>query len=166
MNAIFQRRSIRTYTEPDVSDEQIRTILHAAMMAPSANDSRPWQFLVIKEKDRLAQLCDVSPYAKMTKDASVAIIVCGDLSLERSKGFWVQDCSAATQNMLLEATQQGLGAVWLGVYPLEERVEFLRNICQLPQHIVPLCIVPIGHPAQSPETPDRYDATRIHHEIW
>ncbi len=166
MNILLQRRSIRQYTGQDVSNEQIQAILQAAMMAPSAGDARPWQFLIIKNPERLAKICDVSPYAKMTKDASVAIMVCGDLSRERFPGFWVQDCSAVTQNILLEVTQQGLGAVWLGMYPLDDRIEFLRQLFELPEKIVPFSVIPIGYPAQRPDTPNRYDTSRIHYDIW
>jgi len=166
MNAIFQRRSIRKYTKQDVSDEQITTLLSAAMSAPSAGNERPWHFIVVKDKDRLAQIAEVSPYATMTKDAPLAIIVCGDVTQERFKGFWVQDCSAAVQNILLEATELTLGSVWLGVYPLQERVEYLQKLFSLPDHIIPFAVIPIGRPDQSFGAPDRYDESRVHREIW
>lgn len=166
MNAIFQRRSIRKYTDQDVSHESIKKLLAAAMSAPSAGNERPWHFIVVKDKERLAQLSNASPYAKMTKEASVAIIVCGDLSLEKFQGYWVQDCSAATQNILLEVTELGLGAVWLGIYPLQDRVQYIQNLFSLPEHVVPFSVIPVGDPAQSPDAPDRYEESRVHHEVW
>lgn len=166
MNAIFKRRSIRKYTEQEVSDDLIKKLLEAAMCAPSAGNERPWQFIVIKDKERLAKLSDVSPYAKMTKDASAAIIVCSDLSLEKFPGYWVQDCSAATQNILLEVTDNDLGAVWLGVYPMQDRVDYVKNLFNLPENIIPFSVIPVGYPAQLPEAPDRYDESRVHHEQW
>lgn len=166
MNAIFQRRSIRKYTEQDISEELIEKLLSAAMSAPSAGNERPWHFIVVKDKARLAKISEVSPYAGMTKNARLAIVVCGDLTQERFKGFWVQDCSAATQNILLEVTDNNLGAVWLGIYPLQERIEYLQKLFSLPGHIIPFSVIPIGHPAQAPDAPDRYDGSRVHNEAW
>ncbi len=166
MNAIFQRRSIRKYTEQDVSEEIVKKLLSAAMSAPSAGNERPWHFIVVKDSTKLAQLAKVSPYAAMTKNAPLAIVVCSDLTQERFKDFWVQDCSASTQNILLEVTENHLGAVWLGIYPLQERVEYIQKLFSLPEHIIPFSVIPLGHPAQSPDAPDRYDASRVHNESW
>ena len=166
MNAIFQRRSIRQYTKQDISEEMLRTILRAGMSAPSAGNQRPWQFIVVKDTETLTQISEVSPYAGMTKNAPLAIVVCGDLEQGRFQGFWVQDCSAATQNILLEVTENGLGAVWLGMYPIEERVESLQKLFNLPGHIIPFSVIPIGYPVKSPEAPDRYDESRIHYNVW
>ena len=128
MNAILKRRSIRKYTQTEVPDELIKKLLEAGMSAPSAGNQRPWHFVVIKDKETLAKLADVSPYAKMTKDAAMAILVCGDLELEHHQGFWVQDCSAATENILIEVAEEQLGAVWLGIYPIKERVESIQKL--------------------------------------
>ncbi len=166
MNSIFTRRSIRQYTDQEVSEELIHQLLRAAMYAPSAGNCRPWQFIVVRKKERLGQLSEASPYSKMTKDAPAAIVVCGDLQLERFPGFWMQDCSAATQNILLEAQSHGLGTVWLGIYPIRERVDYLKKCLNLPAHVIPLSMIPIGYPAQSPETPERYEEAKIHNEIW
>ncbi|MBW2046817.1 MAG: nitroreductase family protein, partial [Deltaproteobacteria bacterium] len=109
---------------------------------------------------------DFSPYAKMLKGAALGIVVCGDLNLEKHKGYWVQDCSAATENMLIEIAELNLGAVWLGVYPVEERMEYIKKRFNLPDNIVPFSVVSIGHPAQELKSIDRYDQSRVHNEEW
>jgi nitroreductase len=120
IQTIFARRSIRKYTAEPVSEADIKTLLEAAMAAPSAANRKPWQFIVVTERQTLDRLAEVHPHGKMLFEAPLCIAVCGDLTtFER---FWVQDCSAATENLLLAATALGLGAVWLGVYPREERV--------------------------------------------
>ncbi len=166
MNAIFKRRSIRKYTDKVVSDQQIEKILRAGMAAPSAGNQQPWHFVVIDDRDILNDIPKLHPYSKMLKEASHAIVVCGDVNLQRHEGYWVQDCSAATQNILLMATELGLGSVWLGVYPREDRVKGLKELLSLPENIIPLCIISIGYPAETKEPVDRYDTTRIHKNSW
>lgn len=166
MNAIFTRRSIRKYTAEKIPAELLKKLLEAAMSAPSAGNQQPWQFLVIQEREMLAKIADVSPYAKMTKDAAAAIMVCGDLAREKFVGFWVQDCSAAIENLLLEATDSGLGAVWLGMYPLIDRVDLLRQLFQLPDQIVPLAVIALGYPAETKPPQNRYHETNVHWETW
>ena len=166
MNAIFSRRSIRKYTSEAVADEVIKKLLEAGMSAPSAGNQKPWQFVVVKNEKMLAKLADASPYAKMVKDANLAILVCGDREFEKYPGFWVQDCAAATENILIEAEDQRLGAVWIGIYPVEERVAYLQNVLQLPGQIIPFALIPIGHPAETKVTPSRYEASRVHYEKW
>ena len=121
--AIVSRRSIRKYTTEPVSDEDIEALLNAAMHAPSAVNEQPWHFVVVKDQETLAAIPQISPTAPMVKNAPVAIAVCADKDLEKFPGLWVQDCSAATENMLLAATARGLGAAWTAVYPFEDRVE-------------------------------------------
>jgi len=166
MNAIFKRRSIRKYTQDAIPDDVVKKLLEAGMSAPSANNERPWHFVVVTEKDTLAKLADVSPYSKMTKDANIAILVCGDLECDISGGYWVQDCSAATENILIEVAENNLGAVWLGMYPREERVESLRKLLNIPDHIVPFALIPVGYPAETKETSSRYDESRVHYGQW
>ncbi len=166
MNAIFRRRSIRKYTQDAIPGDVIKKLLEAGMSAPSANNERPWHFVVVTEKDILAKLADVSPYSKMTKDASIAILVCGDLEHDISDRYWVQDCSAATENILIEVEENNLGAVWLGIYPREERVEYLRKLLNIPDHVVPFALIPVGYPAETKETPSRYDESRVHYSQW
>jgi nitroreductase len=166
LNAIFTRRSIRKYTDKAVPEGLVTDLLKAAMAAPSAGNEQAWQFIVIRDRALLDAIPKFHPYSAMLKYASVAVLVCGDLTLEKYKGYWVQDCSAATQNLLLAATAQGLGAVWTAVYPLEDRVAGMRRLLGLPEHVVPLALVPLGFPAEQPGRADRFDQARIHHDRW
>lgn len=166
LDAILSRRSVRKYTDQPVSDESVTALLRAAMAAPSAGNQQPWEFVVVRDRHMLGNISRSQPYAGMAADAQVAIVVCGDTSRQRHPGFWVEDCSAATQNLLLAAHAQGLGAVWLGYYPVEERVEVLRELFGLPENIVPLAVIAIGYPAEKPAPADRFDRDRVHLERW
>ncbi len=166
MDAIFKRRSIRRYRKEPVPVELIKKLLKAGMAAPSAGNEQPWHFIVVRNKETLYRLSKLSPHANMLKDAPVGIVVCGDLNAEVYKGFWVQDCSAATENLLIEATYLGLGGVWLGVYPLDERIEYVRKELGVPSHIVPFAVIPIGYPAQQLSPADRYNESKVHYERW
>ena len=128
---VLARRSIRKYTDQPVSDESLRKLLEAAMAAPSAGDERPWHFVTIRDTQVRGCIPRIHPYADMVSQAQVAILVCGDESLQKQKGFWVQDCAAATENILIEAQQLSLGAVWLGIYPVQGRVEAFRVLLGL-----------------------------------
>lgn len=166
MQAILSRRSIRKYTPEPVSDEIIKELLKAAMSAPSAGNEQPWHFIIIKDRDTLNIIPEFHPYAKTLEQAPAAILVCGDLNLERRKGYWVQDCSAATQNILIAAQAKGLGAVWLGIYPREERVSRLQNLLGIPLHVIPFSIVALGYPAEHKPPANRYKESRLHFERW
>ena len=166
MEAILSRRSIRQYTSQPVSEEAISNVLEAAMAAPSASNAQPWQFVVIRDRETLDEIPAFHEYSQMLKQAPLAILVCGDLQLEKVPGYWVQDCSAATQNLLVAAHVQGLCAVWLGIYPLEKRVAGLRKLLSLPENVIPLALIPIGHPAKQEPPVYRYDESRIHHDRW
>jgi len=163
---VLSRRSIRSYTFEPVPDGHVEKLLRAAMAAPSAGNQQPWQFVVIRERELLQRVPDVHPYAKMVPSAPLAILVCGDRRLERWPQYWGQDCAAATENLLIAAVQLGLGAVWLGVYPLEERVDGFRDLFGIPHEVTPFALVPVGWPAEIKDPADRYDETRIHHERW
>ena len=164
--AILTRRSIRAYTDQPVAPELITQLLAAAMAAPSAGNQQPWQFVVITERGLLDALADLLPFGKMLKQAPLAIAVCGDMTAQTREGYWVQDCSAATQNLLLAAHALGLGAVWLGVYPREERVAGVRRLLAAPEQVIPLCLVSIGHPAEQREPANRYREERVHQNQW
>ena len=164
--AIHNRRSVRVYTQEDISPEHLKTLLTAAMNAPSAGNAQPWHFIVVKDKARLRQVAHYNPYAAMAVFAPLGILVCGDQSKERFPGYWVQDCSAAIQNMLLAAEGLGLGAVWTGVHPVPDREAHFAKEFNLPEHVKPLAFIVIGHPAQKPAPEIRYLAERVHQEIW
>jgi nitroreductase len=163
---IFERRSIRKYSKLPISDDFIEKLLRAAMAAPSAGNQQPWEFIIIKDKNILTDITKVHPYSQMLKEASVAIVVCADLDKEKHGGSWVIDCSAATENILIEAQYLGLGAVWLGVYPREDRIKGVKELINLPVNIVPLSIVSLGYPAEKKGPSDRYDKLRIHINKW
>lgn len=166
MDSILKRRSIRKYTGEKVSKEKITILLEAAMSAPSAGNERPWEFIVVQQKELLNKLADVSPYSKMLEHASAAIIVLGDKSKTRFGDFWIQDCAAATENILIEAVEHELGAVWLGVFPDPSRVEFIKKLFSLPDGITPFSLIPVGYPAEKFPYTSRYDAKRVHWEKW
>jgi len=164
IDTIFSRRSIRRYTREPVSEEDIRTILEAAMAAPSASNRKPWHFVVVSERETLNRLAEAHKYAKMLNEAPLCISVCGDQSV--SERFWVQDCSAATENLLLAAAALGLGAVWCGVHPSQDRVKDISEILGIEAPVAPLNIIAIGHPAEEKEPRTQYDEDRVHREKW
>lgn len=166
MSIISSRRSVRKYTGERVTDDQVTELLKAAMSAPSAANQQSWCFVVIRSQEVLDRIPSVHPYAAMTPSASAVIVVCGDVADLKFKEYWVQDCSAATENVLLAAHEMGLGAVWLGVHPTEERVEGIRQLLGLPDHIIPLSLIPVGHPAEEHPAADRFDAGRVHCDHW
>ena len=166
MQEIFARRSIRKYLDKEVPDAVIKEIIRAGMAAPSSENEQPWQFIIINQRDLFYQIAEFDPYAKMLKRCGGAVVVCGDLSLINAEGFWIQGCSAATQNMLLQAVSLGVGAVWVGIYPTQELVDGVRKVLKLPEIIVPLSIVSLGYPAEMPEYADRYNESRIRYNSW
>jgi len=166
IEAIKSRRSVRSFTPQPVPERAIHDMLDAAMCAPSAGNEQPWQFVVIDDRSLLDQVPGFSPYAAMAREAPMAILVCGDTSLEKYPGFWIQDCSAAAQNLLLAAHAQGLGAVWTAVHPAPDREKGFRRLLNLPAHIIPLAFIPIGHPAHFPGPQQRYREDRVHRNGW
>lgn len=166
MEAILSRRSIRKYTNQPVPEQVVKELLEAAMSAPSAVNQQPWQFIVINDRKILDEFPKLHPCSLMLRAAPVAILVCGDLQLEKIGGYWVQDCSAATENILIAANAKGLGAVWLGVYPVERRVTGIKKLLDLPENVIPFSIVSIGYPAVKKPPANRYDSSRIHYNRW
>lgn len=170
---ILKRTSIRKYSNKEVSDKTVETLLRAAMAAPTAADSRPWEFVVVRDAAQKQKLAAALPFAKMTAQAPVAIVVCGNLQKtlrDKATGnpttIWIEDCSAATENLLLAASSLGLGAVWTAVYPEQERVNAVDQILSLPDNIVPLCVVPVGYPAVNPKPKDKWNPAVIHNDKW
>lgn len=163
LECILSRKSVRKYTDQPVTDEQIDTLLKAAMAAPTGKNVRPWEFVVVRDREVLDAMAQALPYAKMLAQANVAIVVCGDV--EKS-AYWYVDCSAATQNLLLAAENMGLGAVWTATYPYEDRMDVCKRYLNLPDNIHSLCVVPIGCPAKPFVPMDKYDATKIHNEKY
>ena len=165
---ILTRVSVRKFTGEKISEEQIQTLLQCAMAAPSAMNHQPWAFVVVTEDSVLAQLGQAFPYSRCDQQPACAIVPCGDLSkaIVGSEDFWINDVSAATENLLLAAHAMGLGAVWTGLHPNMERATEAQRLLGLPEHIVPLCIVPVGVPAEQPEVKDKWNTENIHYNRW
>lgn len=165
MQAILTRRSIRRYTSEPVSDELVDKLLKAAMSAPTAA-GEVWRFVVVRSRSALESVQTFHPHAQMLKTAAVGIVVCGDPTVEALKGRWLLDCAAATENMLIAANSLGLGAVWVGIYPVEERIAGIRDLLGIPGHIVPLSMLSVGYPAEKKEPPARFRRELIHYDRW
>lgn len=168
LNLIFSRRSVRKYTNQTVSDDLIRELMEAAMAAPSARAQDPWRFIVVTDKERLTETAGVLEYGKMLAGAPLAIIVCGEqeAATGQALSYMLQDCSAAVENILIAANALGLGGVWLGVHPRENRIEELRKIYGIPNEITPVAALSIGYPVQKAEPRTRYDESKIRYNRW
>ncbi len=167
LTAIMTRRSIRAFTDQPVGDAQLRTLLAAAMQAPSAGDGRPWHFCVTTDRAQLDALADsVDAGNPMFRQAQAAILICLDEALEKFKGFAPQDCSCAAQNLQLAAHDLGLGTVWIAVICISPRVAGCREVFGLPDNVVPFAIFPLGYPAETLPAEDRYDGERVNWGSW
>lgn len=166
---IFNRKSIRKYTSEKVSKEQLETLVKAGMSAPSALNIQPWAFVAIDERSVLDVLSRKLPYAKMLSQAQAAIVVCGDLGRaddDWQRDYWIQDCSAASENILLAATAMGLGSVWTAVYADPERIATVKEILKLPDHIIPLNVIPLGYPDGEFKPMDKWKPENLHWQCW
>lgn len=169
IETIMTRTSVRAFTDRPVEDEKIEQMLRAGMAAPTAVNKQPWAFIVVKSREQLDRLKEANPYARMLESAQLAIVVCGDMTKAIEgpmQSYWIQDASAATENILLAAHALGLGAVWTGVYPNPERVAPVSEALSLPSYAVPLCVIPMGYPAESPEPKDKWKPENVHYEKW
>ena len=166
LTSIFTRRSIRKYDGRPIEQEKIDLLLKAAMYAPSARNKQPWHFIAVTDRETLDRLSAAHPYGKMLKEAALAIIVCGDRHIDDMEPYLVQDCSAATQNILLAAHGLGLGAVWLGMYPREKRISAVKEVLSIPGHILPVTMISLGYPAEEKAQPDRLLPDRIRFNSW
>lgn len=167
-SVIFNRKSVRKFTNQKVSMEQLDTIMKAGMAAPSGHDARPWQFVAITDRNVMLKLRKNLKWARGLDESTAAIVVCGDMNKidPRNPEFWITDTSAATQNMLLAIEAMGLGGVWSTLYPGPERMEYARQVLGLPSYIMPLCVIPIGYPTGVEKPKDKYDKNNIHWESW
>ncbi|MBQ8815612.1 MAG: nitroreductase family protein [Lachnospiraceae bacterium] len=162
--ALLKRRSVRKFTDEPVLKEQIEELLHAAMSGPSACNRQPWEFYVITNESVLEELKTASKFSKMS--AKLAIIVCGNVDRalpDPISSYWIQDCSAATENILLRAVDLGLGAVWCGLHPQRRPEEKVRGLLGIDEKQIPMNIIYIGHPAEEPGARDQYDEERVHY---
>jgi nitroreductase len=163
LGIIFQRRSIRKYTGEPVSEADLISLLQAGMAAPSASNRKPWHFVTVTDKKMLQALANMHPYGKMLPEAALAIAVCGDPAIS---SWWVQDCTAATENILIAVSGLGLGAVWLGCGGNAEREQGVRQVLDIPSDIGVLSLISIGHPGEEKEARTQYDAARVHMGKW
>jgi nitroreductase len=168
LDFIFSRRSIRKYQDKPVSEEMVNDLLEAAMAAPSARATDPWHFIVVREREILDKIAAILPFGKMLRKAPAAFVVCGDINLAHSQevSYMLQDLSAAVENILIAANTLGLGTCWLGIHPREDRQAGIRQLFALPDHIIPMCGIAIGWPAEQPESRTRYRQERVHLEKW
>ena len=166
---IMTRTSIRAFQDKPVSDETVEQLLKAAMAAPSAKNSQPWSFIVIRDRALLEKLGESLPNAKMTATAPVAVVICGVLDKAlpgEAREYWIQDAAAATENFLLAVHALGLGAVWTGVHPISERIRILKDALHLPDGIEPFCLIPFGYPAVPAAVKDKWDPSIVHQDTW
>jgi nitroreductase len=166
LEAIFNRRSIRQYTDRPVGDDVIESLLKAAMYAPSAVNKQPWHYIVFRDREMMEKIIQFHQNASMLRQAAAAILVCWDEELQHDTGYGPVDCSAATQNILLAAYGLGLGSVWVGLYPRIQRMESIHALFGLSQNIRPFSIVSLGYPAEEKKMPIRFKSDRIHFEKW
>ena len=166
LTAIFTRRSVRKYSDKPVSDATVKILLQAAMAAPTAKNAQSWEFIVIRDKKTLAQIPSFHPFSQQVPNCQVAIVVCGNTKLEATKGHWIPDGSNASMNILLAAHSLGLGAVWTTFYPYEDRTTGIRKLLNLPDHILPLNIIPLGYPVEKRAYQDRFNPAKVHYEKW
>jgi nitroreductase len=163
LDIIFSRRSIRQYSSEAVAEADMESLLQAGMAAPSASNRKPWHFVAVTDKGVLQDLARGHAYGKMLANAAVGIAVCGDPAIS---DWWVQDCSAATENILIAAAGLGLGAVWLGCHGRPEREQAVRDVLGIPSRIGVLSLISIGHPAEEKEARTQYNPSRVHRDMW
>ena len=165
IQTIMTRRSVRSWTDEPVPENEQKILLEAAMNAPSAADARPWHFVVIDDPEVIARFTRLGG-TEMLAESTLLVLVCGDPSKEIYSGFWPQDCSCAAQNIQLAAHDLGLGCVWIAIYPLEERVDILRRELEIPSSVVPFALLALGVPNEVLSPEYRYDEERIHSNGW
>ena len=166
VNNILTRVSVRQFTDQRPSEEQIQTLLRCAMAAPSAVNRQPWSFIVVDDPALLKQIGDSLPNTRVQNNAQLCFVMCGDLSKTldgEAQEYWIHDVSACTENLLLAAHSMGLGAVWCAIQPNAERIRLARQILNIPDNLVPLCIVPVGYPAEQPAVKDKWKEENIHY---
>ena len=168
MEGLLTRRSVRKFdTSKQISKETIKELIKAAQYAPSAHNTQPWEFLVVDDEEKLNRIMQIHSYCSFLKDAGTAIVVCGNLNDQMADNYWIGDCAAATENILLAAHAKGLGTCWCGVYPTEQRMKEFSALLNLPPHVRPFSLVVIGYPESVPPQPqDRFKPAKIHHNAW
>ncbi len=165
MNSIFTRRSVRNFLDKEVEQDKIDKLLRAAMQAPSAGNQQPWEFVVVTGRENLDKLSEFNPYAGSLKLATLGIIVMGSTLRMKMPDYWQQDLGAATQNILLQATEMGLGSVWYGCAPEKDRIQWVQEFCELDATLLPYSVIGLGYPKddEANKFVDRFEADRVHY---
>ncbi len=167
LEALVQRRSVRTFADKPVGEEMVQLLLRAAQCAPSAGNEKPWHFVVLQDRNVITRIPEFHPYSAVLLKCPLAIALFADLREERFPGNWPLDCAAATQNILLQAQALHLGAVWLGIYPERERMKCLEELLEVPEELKAFSVVAVGHPAEKPPIREEsFDASRVHYDHW
>jgi len=166
MEALYTRRSVRKYKNQQVPLEIIKEAVKAAMYAPSARNQQPWEFIIVDKRELLDAVPTFSPHAAMSKGAPAGVLICFNKEYETAEGFFPQDLGAAAQNLLLALHANGLGAVWTGVYPREDRAAGFVEMFSLPENVIPYAFIIIGYPEKETDLVNRYKAERIHYNEW
>ncbi len=162
MDAIFKRVSVRNFQDKSVEDEKIMRILKAAMQSPSAGNQQPWEFYVVKDKSKIQELSKVSKFSGCAENAPVVLVPCAKKNGVKFPELVEIDNAIATENILLETVEQGLGAVWLAVAPFEDRIEKARKALSVPEDLIPFALVPLGYAAKGQSQQNRFDKKKIH----
>ncbi|MGC9343078.1 MAG: nitroreductase family protein [Bacteroidales bacterium] len=166
IDTILTRRSIRRYKSVTVEEEKIKEILKCAQYAPSAVNKQPWHFIVIDDKELFNRIMEIHPHSRMLATASHAVVVCGDEQLQHDDGYWIADCGAATQNILLAAHSLRIGSCWVGLYPRQQRMSDISELLELPKHIKPFALISLGYPDEEKKHPDRFSVKKIFRNKW
>ncbi|HPJ26787.1 MAG TPA: nitroreductase family protein [Synergistaceae bacterium] len=167
LETIARRQSVRTFSDKPVGEEMVQVLLHAAQCAPSAGNQKPWHFVVLQDRQVITRIPEFHPYSAVLLKCTLAIALFANPEEELFPGNWPLDCAAATENILLQAEALHLGAVWLGIYPEEERMQNLEALLEVPRNYRAFSVVAVGHPAEKPRFPERiFDSSRIHYDRW
>ena len=169
LKSIFNRTSVRRFTPGEIGDETLSLLARCGMAAPSASNKQPWFIIAVTDRHLLRALGEQLPYAKMTVESAAAMVVCGNLDIDpvgNEKGYWVQDCSAVSQNIMLAAVSLGLGSVWTAAFPNKDRIDIVRKILNLPDNLIPLNVIPLGYPGVIPKPKDKWDKSKFSHNAF
>ena len=168
LSNIYNRKSVRNFSNEKVDKSDLLKIIKAGMSAPSALNLQPWEFIVFDLEETIEWMVELHDYSKMFKTATAGIVVCGNMekTIKGFEDFWVQDCSAATQNLLLATESLNLGGVWLGIYPIEERYKKIMDYFNLPENIIPFAVIALGHPSKDEKSKDKWDCKKLHWNKW
>ena len=166
INAIYNRRSIRKYKQQPVEKEKIQELLRMAMYAPTGRNTQLWEFVVVDDRQLMAKFQAAHPYSSMLSQAPMMLLVCANLERNSIPNYYMGDCGAAAQTILLGAYDMGLGTCWMGIAPSQERIDAVKEIFNMPENIVPFCAIAVGYPDEEKEMPERFDESKIHYNKW